>query len=241
MAFVDFLYGTTVWKLGVVVTAIVVGGAIVTLVVVNRVWSQELRRDHNDIAGFLIAVVGVVFAILVSSLAVTVLMRQDRAQTLVVQEAQALESIVRETDLLAPDQRKIVRAHVKVYLDAAIDGDWPEMRRAQWPTAARDSANILWNDIVALPVTDFSQMLTAQNLRQQLDKLTEIRRDRSEIATTGVDRVVWAVVLLGSASTILFAILPGDIVVSGMVYDVATGVLKVVVPPTRLRPTSADG
>ena len=209
MAFIDFLYGTSVLKLGVIVSAIVVGGTLATLLLVNRIWNKELRRDHNDIAGFLIAVVGVVFAILVSSLAIIVLTRQDRAQTLVVQEAQALESIERETDLLAGDRRETVRAHVRAYLDAVIDGDWPQMREAHWPTAARASADALWGDVVTLPVQNFSEMLTAQNLRQQLDKLAEVRRERSEIATTGVDRVVWAVVLLGSVSTILFAVLFG--------------------------------
>lgn len=201
MGFIDFLYGTSVLNLGLVVTAIMVGGTFVALLLVNRFWNRELRRDHNDIAGFLIAVVGVVFAILVSSLAIIVLERKDHAEALVVQEAQALQSIQRETDLLAPEIRKVMRSHVLDYLGAILDGDWPEMREAKWPTASRTSADALWNDIVALPVTNFSEMLTAQNLRKQLEKLAEIRLDRSTIATSGVDPVVWSVVLLGSVAT----------------------------------------
>lgn len=209
MGFIDYLYGTSVLNLGLVLTAIVVGGTFASLLLINRYWSRELRRDHNDIAGFLIAVVGVVFAIMVSSLAIIVLERKDHAEALVLQEAQALQSMQRETDLLAPENRKVMRAHLLGYLNAIIDGDWPSMRQARWPTASRASAAALWSDIVELPVTNYSQMLTAQNLRKQLDKLADIRLDRSTIATSGVDPVVWSVVLLGSIATILFAVIFG--------------------------------
>ena len=224
MGFIDFLYGTSVLNLGLVLTAIVVGGTFASLILINRFWSRELRRDHNDIAGFLIAVVGVVFAIMVSSLAIIVLERKDHAEALVIQEAQALQSIQRETDLLAPESRKVMRAHLLGYLDAIIDGDWSSMRRAKWPTASRASADDLWSDIVSLPVTNFSQMLTAQNLRKQLDKLADIRLDRSTIATSGVDPVVWSVVLLGSVATILFAVIFG--VRNFVAHALMTGLLS---------------
>lgn len=209
MAFIDFLYGTTVWKLGLTVSAIVIGGTVAAVLIADRCWHRERRRDHNDIAGFLIAVVGVVFAVLISTLALTVLTRQDRAQALVLQEAEAVEAIDRETDFLKPPSRDEIRRDVRDYLGAVLDSEWPQMRRAQRPTAAEPAVNTLWRDVAALPVENFHQMLSAQSFRQRLDKLADIRRGRSEIATTGVDRVIWAVVLLGSAATIVFAVLFG--------------------------------
>lgn len=99
---------------------------------------------------------------MVSSLAIIVLERKDHAEALVLQEAQALQSMQRETDLLAPENRKVMRAHLLGYLNAIIDGDWPSMRQARWQTASRASAAALWSDIVEHPVTNYSQMNALQ-------------------------------------------------------------------------------
>jgi hypothetical protein len=209
LAFIDFLYGAPVWQMGIVVSILVVGGTVAVLFVVDRLWSKELRRTHNDIAGFLIAVVGIIFAILVSSLAITVMNRQDRAEALVVQEAEIVSALERESHALLPSYRQALQADIKTYLDAVVDQEWNEMSLAHWPTAGNAAVMSLWSTVTGMPVDNLQQMLTVQDLRGHLDKLTELRRERGQLATTGVDRVVWAVVLLGAAATIIFAILFG--------------------------------
>ena len=209
MNFIDFLYGAAVWKMGAVISLIIVGSTILTLVVVNRFWDRELRRAHNDIAGFLIAVVGVVFAILVSSLAITVLTRQDHAEALVMQEAETLGAIYRDAGLLEPANRNALRSDLRAYLDAVIDREWPEMSRAEWPAAGDAGVSAMWADVARLPADTYATALRVTRLQSRIDTLTDIRRNRGELATTGVDRVVWGVVLFGSAATILFAVLFG--------------------------------
>lgn len=209
MEFIDFLYGAPVWQMGVIVSAIVVGGTVAALFLVDHFWSKELRRAHNDIAGFLIAVVGIIFAVLISSLAITVMNRQDRAQALVIQEAETVSALDREARALDPSPGSPLTAAVKDYLDAVIDHEWDEMRMAQWPKAGNEAMAHLRLTVDGLQIDNLRQMVAVQALKAHLDKLSELRRGRGEIATTGVDRVVWVVVLLGAAATIAFAILFG--------------------------------
>lgn len=206
---IDMLYSARVWQISAILCTLVVGATIAVQFLVDRLWNRELRRSHNDIAGFLIAVVGVIFAVLISSLAITVLTRQDRAEALVTQEADTLASIDRLGAKLAGSHPEPVHHEVLAYLDAVIDGEWPQMRRAEMPDAAAKPLETMWANLSKLPVDDLASLAIFQQLQFRFDHLTEARRSRGEIATTGVDRVVWGVMLMGSLATILFAVLFG--------------------------------
>ncbi|MDP4022528.1 DUF4239 domain-containing protein [Methylobacterium sp. NEAU 140] len=209
MGFVDFLYAAPVWQMGCIVSAIAIGGTTFSMFLIDRLWPKERRRLHNDIAGFLIAVVGIVYAILISSLAITVLARKDRAENLVYEEADRLAALEREVVVLPQDVRPAIRAEIGAYLDAVIDREWPQMHRAERPDAGEGALAALWRAVAALPMTNLAEMTGAQELRRHIDRLYEMRRGRSDLATSGVDPVVWTVVLLGSVATVVFAVMFG--------------------------------
>src|SRR5262245_892939 len=58
--FVDLVYSLPTLLVGVIIVALSVGGSIAGLVVFHRYVSIEVRRAHNDVAGFIISVVGVI-------------------------------------------------------------------------------------------------------------------------------------------------------------------------------------
>ena len=209
MSFVDFLYSAPIWQMGCAIGAIAVGSTIMAMVFVDRTWKKEHRQLHNDIAGFLIAVVGIVYAILISSLAITVLARKDRAENLVFEEAERVAALVREVGTLPEARRPEIHQRISDYLDAVIDKEWPQMHRAERPTAAEKSLRELWRDVTALPVQNLSEMIIVKDFREHIDDLYDVRRARSDLAVTGVDSVVWTVVLLGSISIAVFAVMFG--------------------------------
>ena len=83
------------------------------------------------------------------------------------------------------------------------------MRRAERPVAATRVLHRLWLDAAALPLKDLADVLTVKDFRKHIDDLYDLHRGRSDLAINGVDRIVWAVVLLGSISMIAFAVLFG--------------------------------
>ena len=207
--FLAWLYGAPVWQMGLVVTTTMVGGTLLALFVVDRFWSKELRSRHNDIVGFLIAVVGIVYAIMVSSLAIPAMTRQDHASAIVLREADTVADLAREETALPPAVRKEFHAHLIAYVDAVVGKEWPQMREAVRPTEAEGAADQLWQDVSGVPISNLMDSVVVTDLRHHVDELEEARLERSILATSGVDRYVWGVVLLGSASTILFAVLFG--------------------------------
>lgn len=83
------------------------------------------------------------------------------------------------------------------------------MRRAEKPTMAAAALDGLWRGVARLPVRDLAEMVVVQGLRSQLDQLYDARLERGILATSGVDPVVWTVVLLGTVLTISFGVLFG--------------------------------
>ena len=65
----------------------------------------EVLQRHNDVAGFIYAVIGVVYAVLLGFAAVTVWERYDRAQASVEQEANDLADLYRDAQTFPSDIR----------------------------------------------------------------------------------------------------------------------------------------
>lgn len=209
MDFVNFLYGAPIWQMACIISFISVGGTVLVLLMVDRVWKKDRRRSHNDIAGFFIAVVGVIYAILISSLAITVMTRKDRAETLVFEEADKVARLAREVMTLPEPNRAAMRAHLATDVQVVIEEEWPQMRRAERPVAGTRVLHRLWLEAAALPLKDLADVLTVKDFRKHIDDLYDLHRGRSDLAINGVDRIVWAVVLLGLISMIAFAVLFG--------------------------------
>src|SRR5260370_35360322 len=63
------------------------GAAVLGLLIVHAIIPQPLRSVHNDVSGFILATVGVVYAVLLAFIAVAVWQDFDRADHLVQTEA----------------------------------------------------------------------------------------------------------------------------------------------------------
>jgi protein-S-isoprenylcysteine O-methyltransferase Ste14 len=83
--------------MSVVYGILVVGGAclaaLVGLSVVQRLVPVTIRKEHNDVAGFIYAVLGVIYAVLLALVVIAVWEEFGRARVTVEAEANALAEI----------------------------------------------------------------------------------------------------------------------------------------------------
>ena len=66
----DWIYNYPTWIMGGVVVSLFVLVSCIGLAIVHRFVPVNIRRSHNDIIGFTIAVVDVVYAVLLAFIAV---------------------------------------------------------------------------------------------------------------------------------------------------------------------------
>ncbi len=83
----NFIYNNPTWLWGTLVVAFFVGLSCLGLAVFHRLVHVELRRAHNDLAGFTVAIISVTYAVLLAFIAIATWESFTRAQDIVQIEA----------------------------------------------------------------------------------------------------------------------------------------------------------
>jgi hypothetical protein len=80
---------------GILVVAVSVLVAVAGLTLVQRIVPSQLRQQHNDVAGFIYAVLGVIYAVLIALVVIAVWEDYAAARVAVEREASELEDVFR--------------------------------------------------------------------------------------------------------------------------------------------------
>src|SRR3712207_2985993 len=112
------LYDLPTWTMALLVCLGFVGITLVALPPVNRLWPVLARHAHNDIAGFIIAVVGVLYAVLLASIAILALETWREAESAVAREASLLGDLYRDAAFLR--ESSALRAKLRAYAEAVV-------------------------------------------------------------------------------------------------------------------------
>jgi hypothetical protein len=184
-------------------------GAAVLLAVGGFFWVQRqvhvsIREAQNDIAGFLYAVLGVLYAVLLAFVVIVVWQDFDEARVIVEHEAGALADVY----LLAQDfpelQRRQTQDAVRAYARVVVDEEWRLLERGQESRLASDLLDEIRRTIHSLEArTPKDQVLFEHGIIRSRD-LMDNRRLRLHHSQTGIHPALWVVLVGGGAITISF-------------------------------------
>lgn len=192
---------------GVLVVGGFVGSTLFFGFLVARFTSSEIRTAHNDRAGFILAVIGVIYAVLLAFVAIGVWERFQQAETRSYEEAGALATVFRDSQAFPNSQA--LRASLHAYVRSVIKDEWPRMRRGDQSHDADQLLESVAREIRALPVTSrgledvHSQMLSA------VDTALMDRETRLTVDATGINKIMWLVLITGAYVTVAFTYLFG--------------------------------
>jgi hypothetical protein len=198
---------------GVLVVIGVCLAAVAGLEVVQRLVHFEKRQEHNDVAGFLYAVVGIVYAVLLALLVIAVWERYSRALETVEGEANAVADIAWIAHRLPETERYQLQEHARSYAQEVVEEEWPLMEQGIEGQHGTPEAWNLVDDIRATlqeiePRTEAEAQLYAEGLTQ-IDRLGDDRRMRFVAAEEGIPGVLWAVLVFGAVVVVGFTYLFG--------------------------------
>src|SRR5215207_2966988 len=103
--------------------------AVAGLELVQRLVPSEKRQQHNDVAGFLYAVVGVVYAVLLALLVIAVWEQYERALETVEGEADSVADIAWLAHRLPEPERHVLQEDARSYAQEVVDQEWPQMEQ----------------------------------------------------------------------------------------------------------------
>jgi hypothetical protein len=179
------------------------------LILVQRLVPITLRRQHNDVAGFIYAVLGVTYAVLLGLMVVAVWEQWEVAKHTADEEASSLAEIFWLADRLPESDGRRVQELARSYARVVVDEEWSLMAKKKSSPRAWD----LLDDLRARlqdfqPTNPQEQILYDQSLERMRD-LADARRDRLLEAEEGLPVILWVVLITGGIVVIGFMYLFG--------------------------------
>ena len=195
---------------GVLTVCAVALVAVAGLGVVQRLVPAPLRREHNDVAGFIYAVVGVIYAVLLALVVIAVWEEHEAANATVREEANELAEIFWLAHRLPEPEGPRLQETARSYATVVAEEEWPLMARGGGSSpeawALMDEMRLGAQGLEAR--TRAEQVLFEEGL-ERVDALADARRARMVEAEEGIPAVLWAVLVLGRAITVGFTYLFG--------------------------------
>jgi len=183
--------------------------AVAGLVLVQRLVPQERRAEHNDVAGFIFAVLGVAYAVLLAFVVIAVWQDYETAQTDVDSEAHELAGAYFLASQLPEPQRTRIQDLVRTYARVVGDEEWPLMGRGQTSERAESLTSQLRLQILKFdPHTKGEQVLYERGL-SHLHDAADARRSRLLEVREGIPTLLWVVLVGGAVITVSFTYLFG--------------------------------
>ena len=183
--------------------------AVAGLILVHRLVPSELREDHNDVAGFIYAVLGVSYAVLLGLVLVAVWQDYEASRTDLDSEANELAGIYHLAAQFPEPERTRVQDLATAYARVVVKEEWPMMQRG----GASPHAAALLNELrITLakfdPHTLGEQVLYERELTLIHD-MSDARRLRLLQAREGIPDLLWIVLGGGGVITVCFTYLFG--------------------------------
>ena len=187
------------------------------LELVERFVPADSRRPHNDVAGFIYAALGVIYAVLIALVVIAVWEEYRAARETVEQEANAAADIFWLADRLPEPRGTHLQELLRSYAQEVVHREWPLMEQGQAPLMTQERGTPAgWTliDDIRQSIQDFEprtkaeEQLYAEGL-DQLDTLSDARRMRLVAAEEGIPGVLWAVLVFGGIAAIGFTYLFG--------------------------------
>ena len=183
--------------------------AVAGLVLVQRLVPPERREVQNDVAGFIFAVLGVAYAVLLAFVVIAVWQDYEAAQTNVESEAHELAGIYFLASRLPEPERTRIQDLARTYARVVVEEEWPMMERGQTSPRADSLLRQLTLKLLEFdPRTEGEQVLYESGLRQ-LHDAADARRSRLLEVREGIPDLLWVVLVVGGVITVSFTYLFG--------------------------------
>jgi protein-S-isoprenylcysteine O-methyltransferase Ste14 len=183
--------------------------AVVGLVLVQRLVPPDRREEQNNVAGFIYAVLGVAYAVLLAFMLIAVWEDYKTAQINVESEAHELAGVYFLASQLPESERTHVQDLARTYARVVVEEEWPLMEQGQTSPRAESLLRQLRLKLLEFdPSTRGEQVLYEQGLTD-LHNAIDARRSRLLEVREGIPNLLWVVLVVGGVITVSFTYLFG--------------------------------
>jgi hypothetical protein len=193
------------WIWGFLFVGAVVGLAIGGMLLVRRSVTLSTLESHNQVAGYIYGVVGVVYAVLLAFIVIVVWQQHTQVQTQVEQESNQLGDLYRSARVFPEEVRTRLQNQIRAYSRIVVEKEWSAMAKDEASPDAWAAFDQLWQAYQQIEVRNDHERLWYAKSLDQLDQLGDYRRLRLLSNRAAVPALMWVVLLATGTITIGFS------------------------------------
>jgi len=161
----------------------------------------NVRRADNDLAGFTIAVIGVLYAVLLAFIAIATWESFSKASDIVEAESDYAGGIYLDTQGLPAAKGQPIRDATAKYVSVVIDQEWPIQREGKTPDQGWKPLRDLDLAIASIQPQTLGEAMIQAELLKAWNQLYQTRSTRLSEVQGHVPSVVWWIIFFGAAIT----------------------------------------
>jgi hypothetical protein len=192
---------------------IVVGataGSLLAWWLLLKIWPPERRREHNDITGWQLSVLGTTYAVIIGFMLFAAWADFRAADQNAEVEATCLITLFWASSGLPEPQRLEIQRLSETYAHIMIDEEWPAMARNEISHKASDTVQQLWATVSKPKELSVTQQVSLQQTMEEITSIAEHRRIRQLQSQTMLPPVLWLILIVGAVLTLVSACLFGS-------------------------------
>ena len=198
------VYDYPIWHVGLLLTACAVLGTMVLELAARRYLPPEFRRQHNDVAAAILAIIGVTYAVLIAFVAMLAWDGYNRAKASSSQEAVAIVDVQQAATGLDRATQAAVSVQLLAYANTVIGTEWPAQAQGHVVLAGEGQIAAMYAIATHISPATPTEINSQSQLLQAVTKLNDARSDRLLSAENTIPGIVWFVVCAGGAITVIF-------------------------------------
>jgi Protein of unknown function (DUF4239) len=195
-----------------VIVSIFVSAGLSTLglLVVHSILPHAMRSAHNDVSGFILATVGVIYAVLLAFVAVAVWQNFMQTENQVQTEANLVGDLYRDTPAFPEPAASRLRHYLFVYAEIVVEDEWPSLAAGRIDeTEGWQLLNKFHTELLQVQAKDENVVVARADAVKTLNALYDARRGRFHAASAEMPAILWWNLIVGAAMLMVFTYLFG--------------------------------
>ncbi len=182
--------------------------SLIGLVLVRRVIPQHRLEQLTDVAGYIYAVIGVIYAVILAFVVIAAWEEYRDAEAEAASEANAVLNLARMANGWPTDDRETVEAALVAYARQVVDVEWPAMARGDFaPATDTVTVNRLWQALNEADATASEESASYEAAWTQLENLSDARSNRLLLGQDGLPMAMTLILVVGAVVTVAFTYL----------------------------------
>lgn len=174
------------------------------LLIVRRFISHERLKMHNDVAGFIFATLGTIYAVLLAFTVVIVWGNYESVESNIEKEANCLAGLYRDSDVFPEHLKQNVLALFNEYAEVMLNEEWELLGRGESSPRAWEVVDNIWQFYRTYTPQTITEQIFFKESVKKLNEFFELRRSRLFEARRGISYLLWYVLIFGGVITIVF-------------------------------------